>query len=72
MKKLLIISSFVTLPLLSGVAIAECQHGGYAMQEHDANEALITQELDEEGLALLKKQLEEKKALEEAAAITYL
>lgn len=72
MKKLLIISSFVTLPLLSGVAIAECQHGGYAMQEHDAQESLIASELDAEALELLRKRLEAKKAMEEAAPISYL
>jgi len=73
MKKLLIIGSFVSLPFLSGVAIAGgCQHGSYAMQEHDAQEPLIASEMDEEALELLRKRLEAKEALEEAAPVTYL
>ena len=64
MKKLLIIGSVVIMPLFSGAVIAQCQHGGYALQENEGQKELLASELDPDQLALLRKQLEEKEGLE--------
>lgn len=61
MKKLLIISSFVIAPLLSGVAFAGgCEHGHYAEKKIDNEDSLIAKETDPELLELLKKQREKE------------
>ena len=63
MKNLLIIASFVVVPFFSGTAMAGgCQHGNYALEEHENLEPLIAADHDSEALALLRKQLEEKEA----------
>ena len=74
MKNLVIITSFVALPLLSGVANAQCQHGNYALQDEHNEEGLLAKKLDEEALELLRKRLsaEEKAPEEETAPIAHL
>lgn len=70
MKKLLITVSFVITPFISGVSLAGgCEHGHYAQQHADNEEALIAQDADTDLLELLKKQ-REKEALE-SETITY-
>jgi len=72
MKKLLIISAVAAMPLFSGAVLAECQHGGYALHESEGQKELLASELDPEQLALLRKQLEQKEALQsEPAVVSY-
>ncbi len=74
MKNLVIIASFVALPLLSGAAIAQCEHGNYAMQDDEHTEGLLTKKLDEEALELLRKRLQatEKAPEEVSTPVAYL
>jgi len=74
MKNLVIVASFVALPLLSGVANAQCEHGNYALQVEHNEEGLPAKKLDEEALELLRKRLsvEEKAPEQETAPIAHL